>query len=100
LARAISRAVHVPVTAAFGPRYLHSTGQLHKGGPAHIVPVVLTGEPLHDLAIPGQTHTLGQLRLAQALGDAAALKEVGKKVLHLHLGADALGGIEELARGW
>ena len=100
LAAAISRAARVPVTAAYGPRYLHSTGQLHKGGPARILPVILTGDPLRDLAIPGQAHTLGQLRLAQALGDAAALAEVGRKVLHLHLGADALSGLQELARGW
>ena len=100
LAGAISRAKGVPVTAAFGPRYLHSTGQLHKGGPAHVVPVVLTAAPVRDMPIPGQPHTLGQLRLAQALGDAAALADVGRKVLHLHLGADSLKDLEELAKGW
>jgi transaldolase / glucose-6-phosphate isomerase len=100
LASAVSRSLHVPVTAAFGPRYLHSTGQLHKGGPGHIIPVVLTAEPGRDLPIPDQAHTLGQLRLAQALGDAAALTDVGRRVLHLHLGADPLAALQELARVW
>jgi len=100
LASAMSRSLRVPVTAAFGPRYLHSTGQLHKGGPARIVPIVLTSNPAGDLAIPGQEHTLGQLRLAQALGDAAALAEVGRRVLHLHLGAHAVAGLAELAANW
>ncbi len=100
LASAVGRSLHLPVTAAFGPRYLHSTGQLHKGGPAHSIPVVLTAEPGRDLSIPGQGHTLGQLRLAQALGDAAALTDVGRRVLHLHLGADPVAALQELARAW
>ena len=100
LARAVSDSLRVPVTAAFGPRYLHSTGQLHKGGPAHIVPVVLTGTPRADLAIPGQAHTLGQLRLAQAIGDIEALAKVGRKVLHLHLGGEAATALAELTEGW
>ncbi len=100
LARALSGALRVPVTAAFGPRYLHSTGQLHKGGPAHVVPVVLTGAPEADLPIPGQGHTLGQLRLAQAIGDIEALREAGRKVLHLHIGAAPAGALGEIAKGW
>ncbi len=100
LARAVSDSLRVPVTAAFGPRYLHSTGQLHKGGPAHIVPVVLTAPPLADLAIPGQAHTLGQLRLAQAIGDIEALTEVGRKVLHLRLAGDAAAALAALVEGW
>ncbi|OYW03124.1 MAG: hypothetical protein B7Z61_10960, partial [Acidobacteria bacterium 37-71-11] len=100
LAHALSNSLRVPVTAAFGPRYLHSTGQLHKGGPARIVPVVLTGTPRADLPIPGQAHTLGQLRLAQAIGDIEALAEARRKVLHLHLGADPAGALAELGKGW
>ncbi len=96
LAASLSSALHVPVTAAFGPRYLHSTGQLHKGGPNRIVPVVLTAEPSRDLPIPGQAHTLGQLRWAQAVGDAEALSEVGRKVLHLHLGKELLAALQRL----
>lgn len=96
LVESLSSALRVPVTAAFGPRYLHSTGQLHKGGPNRIVPVVLTAEPGHDLPIPGQAHTLGQLRWAQAVGDAEALSEVGRKVLHLHLGTELLAALQSL----
>jgi transketolase len=87
LAGALSARLGVPVTSGFGPRYLHSTGQLHKGGPAKLVPIVVSADPLHDLPIPGQLHTFGQLRLAQALGDVAALHEAGRRVLHLYLGA-------------
>ncbi len=72
------------VTWTFGPRYLHSTGQLHKGGPKKLFCVVLTAPNPCDLSIPGQAHTLGQLRLAQALGDVAALRSTGQRVLHLH----------------
>jgi glucose-6-phosphate isomerase len=100
LAESLSSALGVPVTAGFGPRYLHSTGQLHKGGPARFVPVVLSSEPARDLQIPGQSHTLGQLRWAQAMGDAEALTEVGRKVLHLHLERDVPGALQRLhARG-
>ncbi len=100
LGQKLSRALGVPVTAAFGPRYLHSTGPLHKGGPARLVAVILTADPAADVAIPGQAHTLGQLRLAQAAGDAAALAEVGRRVLQLHLGPDALAGLADLAAAW
>ncbi|MFH1176024.1 MAG: transketolase [Acidobacteriota bacterium] len=86
-----------PVTAAFGPRYLHSTGQLHKGGPDHVVPVVFTAPARRDVQVPGRPYTLGQLRHAQALGDARALADVGRKVLHLHLGADPAAALREIA---
>lgn len=98
LTEQMARETGAPVTAAFGPRYLHSTGQLHKGGPAGLRAVVLTADPLHDLPIPGQGHTLGQLRFAQAMGDVAALRQAGRKVSHLHVGRaltdllDTLGG--------
>ncbi len=85
-----------PVTTAFGPRYLHSTGQLHKGGPDHIVPIVLTAPAARDVAIPGRRFTLGQLRFAQAVGDVRALTEVGRRVLHLHVGDDPLGALQRL----
>ena len=98
LAAATSHRVGAPATWGFGPRYLHSTGQLHKGGPDRIRPVVLTASPRNDLAIPGQAHSLGQLRLAQALGDVAALREVGRDVLHVHLGADAAAELLAAAR--
>jgi transketolase len=97
LAGALSRRFGVPVTHAFGPRYLHSTGQLHKGGPDRIVPVILTGEPGRDIAIPGRRLTLARLRAAQATGDAQALTEVGRRVLSLHLGADPLAALRDMS---
>ena len=98
LAARLSARGGVPSTYAFGPRYLHSTGQLHKGGPNHTVPIVLTGKSQRDLTIPRQRFTLGQLRWAQALGDIEALEDAGRRVLHLHLEGDpleALGGLTQ-----
>jgi glucose-6-phosphate isomerase len=66
LAAALSRRLGVPVTTAFGPRYLHSTGQLHKGGPDRIVPVVLTSTPVRDVAVP---HASFAQRAAARSGD-------------------------------
>ncbi|HUK11853.1 MAG TPA: transketolase C-terminal domain-containing protein, partial [Thermoanaerobaculaceae bacterium] len=100
LAAAISTRLGVPVTAAFGPRYLHSTGQLHKGGAPGLVPVVITGDPGRDLAVPGRSHTLGQLRLAQALGDVAALRDAGRRVLYLHIGGDQMPALEAMRRAF
>jgi hypothetical protein len=88
-----------PVTSAFGPRYLHSTGQLHKGGPDHIVPVVLTANQAGDVAIPGRRFTLGRLRYAQAIGDLRALADVGRRVLHLHLGDEPATLLERAIAG-
>lgn len=99
VARLASTLAHrhgVPVTAAFGPRYLHSTGQLHKGGPDRMRVIVLTAEPARDVPIPGQAHTIGQLRWAQALGDLAALREVSRPVLHLHLGSGPMAALQQL----
>lgn len=98
LAAVLSRRLGVPVTTGFGPRYLHSTGQLHKGAPERLRVVLLSAEPERDVPIPGQAHTIGQLRWAQALGDLAALREVHRPVLHLHLGKDAIAGLSSLAR--
>jgi hypothetical protein len=96
LATAVGRRTGVAVTAAFGPRYLHSTGQLHKGGPDHIVPIVLTCEPARDVQIPGRRFTLGKLRYSQAIGDIHALTDVGRRVLHLHLGPDSVALLARL----
>jgi transaldolase/glucose-6-phosphate isomerase len=68
-----------------GPRYLHSTGQLHKGGPNTGVFVLITATPRADLDIPGYPFTFGTLELAQALGDFASLDAAGRRALHVHL---------------
>jgi glucose-6-phosphate isomerase len=71
----------------YGPRYLHSTGQLHKGGPNTGVFVLITAGVEHDLSIPGQPYSFGTLQLAQALGDFTSLGERRRRALHVHLPA-------------
>lgn len=74
-----------PVTFGWGPRFLHSTGQYHKGGPATGVFLQLTNEPAADLPVPGREFTLGEFIASQAAGDAAVLRDHGRPVLRLHL---------------
>jgi glucose-6-phosphate isomerase len=69
----------------YGPRYLHSTGQLHKGGANSGVFVLITATPEADLAIPGEAFSFGTLELAQGLGDFASLGATGRRALHVHL---------------
>ncbi|MFM9874693.1 MAG: hypothetical protein ACKVQS_14650 [Fimbriimonadaceae bacterium] len=68
----------------YGPRYLHSTGQYHKGGPNNGLYIVFTAEDANDPEIPGMGATFGQLKMAQALGDIGALKENNRRVVHIH----------------
>jgi len=71
-----------------GPRYLHSTGQLYKGGPDAGVFFLLTAEARDDVPIPGEPWTFGVLKQAQALGDVQALQQRGRRVLRVHLRGD------------
>ena len=73
------------VTAGFGPRFQHSTGQFHKGGPKNALFLVITAEPEKDLDIPTEGLTFGTLIRAQALGDYEALIDAKRKVLRVHL---------------
>ncbi|NVM99224.1 glucose-6-phosphate isomerase [Arthrobacter sp. SDTb3-6] len=84
-----------PVTFGWGPRFLHSTGQFHKGGPAIGVFLQVTGAAAQDLAIPDRPFTFGQLIAAQAAGDAGVLADHGRPVLRLHL-TDVATGVEQL----
>ncbi|MFW6203513.1 MAG: glucose-6-phosphate isomerase [Actinomycetota bacterium] len=84
-----------PVTFGWGPRFLHSTGQYHKGGPPTGVFLQVTGEVAEDLPIPGRPFTFGQLIAAQAAGDAEVLGDLGRPVLRLHL-TDRAAGIDQL----
>ena len=74
-----------PVTFGWGPRFLHSTGQFHKGGPPVGIYVQITAEPAQDLDVPGQDFSFGTLIAAQAAGDAQVLADHGRPVLRLHL---------------
>jgi glucose-6-phosphate isomerase len=84
-----------PVTFGWGPRFLHSTGQFHKGGPAIGVFLQVTAASPTDLAIPDRPFTFGELISAQAAGDAQVLGEHGRPVLRLHL-TDRAAGVRQL----
>jgi glucose-6-phosphate isomerase len=84
-----------PVTFGWGPRFLHSTGQFHKGGPAIGVFLQVTAASAADLAIPDRPFTFGELISAQAAGDAQVLSDHGRPVLRLHL-ADRAAGVKQL----
>jgi glucose-6-phosphate isomerase len=89
------RKVPAPVTFGWGPRFLHSTGQYHKGGPQNGVFLQLTGMAAEDVAVPGKPYSLGRLQLAQAFGDLRALRSRGRPVVRLHL-RDRAEGLAQL----
>lgn len=82
---ALAARLQRPVTYGWGPRFLHSTGQYHKGGPATGVYLQVTVAPEKDLEVPGRPFTFGQFIEAQAVGDATVLADRGRPVLRLHL---------------
>lgn len=81
-------------TLGFGPRFLHSTGQYHKGGRNNGLFLQLVDEPEVDLAVPETDYTFGRLIAGQSLGDEQALRRNGRRVLRVNLGRDVPGGIE------
>ncbi len=84
------------VTLGYGPRYLHSTGQLHKGGPNNGLFLQLVDEPEADVSVPETDYTLGTLIRAQALGDYRALVDRSRRVLRVNLGEDVAAGLAQL----
>ena len=88
--------LHVATTLGYGPRFLHSTGQLHKGGANNGLFIQLTADDGEDLAIPGEPYTFSSLKRAQALGDFLVLRNKGRRVIRVHLGADMAGGLVTL----
>ena len=90
-----------PVTFGWAPRFLHSTGQFHKGGPQVGAFLQITGAVVQDLDVPGRDYSFGRLQAAQAMGDLRALGQRSRPVLRLHL-TDRAAGLEQLlaaARG-
>jgi len=88
----------LPVLLGYGPRYMHSIGQLYKGGPASGMFLMITSEKPEDLPIPGAKYTFGQLEMAQALGDLQSLGRLGKPALRLHLTEGVPVGLSSLRR--
>jgi transaldolase/glucose-6-phosphate isomerase len=83
-------------TTGYGPRFLHSTGQLHKGGPDSGVFIQMTAPDKVDLEVPGAPYTFGILKQAQALGDFQSLIAHGRRAIQVDLGADVLSGLQRL----
>ena len=93
-ARAMTRCA---TTLGYGPRYLHSTGQLHKGGAANGLFLLLTADDEGgEIPIPGERYGFGALRFAQAAGDHQVLERRGRRVVRVHLGADVEGSLDAL----
>jgi len=86
----------VATTLGYGPRFLHSTGQLHKGGADNGVFLQMTSDDAEDLPIAGKAFSFGVLKAAQALGDFQALNARGRRVVRLHLPADVEAGLDRL----
>jgi hypothetical protein len=90
-------------TMGYGPRFLHSTGQLHKGDGGQGMFVQVTADSVRDVPIPdaagsdGSSMGFGVLKMAQALGDRQALMDAGRHVIRFHLERDVLKGLKRLA---
>ena len=93
----IARELRVATTSGYGPRFLHSTGQLHKGGGDNGVFLQLTGGPQSDISIPGEKFTFGVLARAQAIGDYESLVTRNRRALSIDLGENVEAGLEQLA---
>ena len=92
----VLRKYRIATTFGYGPRFLHSTGQLHKGGPASGIFLQLTQQRSHDLPIPGWPFSFGVLADAQALGDLQALQALGRRTMSLRLAGDPAEEIRRL----
>jgi len=90
--------LRLATTVGYGPRFLHSTGQLHKGGPNTGVFIQLVDHPSDDLPVPETNYTFGTLIQAQAIGDFQALRHRGRRVLRIHLGRDASEGLKAVRK--
>ena len=92
----IREAKKVATTLGYGPRFLHSTGQLHKGGPNSGVFVQVTCDDAEDLTIPDEPYSFGVLKAAQALGDLQSLASRQRRVIRVHVGSDVVKGLTRL----
>jgi transaldolase/glucose-6-phosphate isomerase len=86
----------VATTLGYGPRFLHSTGQLHKGGPDSGVFIQITSDDAEDLPIPGEPYSFGVLKAAQALGDFRSLSKRSRRAIRIHIGPDVAVGLRKI----
>lgn len=89
-------ALRVATTTGYGPRFLHSTGQLHKGGDDSGVFLQITADDAQDVPLPGEPFGFSVLKQAQALGDFASLASRNRRAIRIHLGADIAAGLNTL----
>ncbi len=92
----VRNAKRVATTLGYGPRLLHSTGQLHKGGKNSGVFIQVTSDAAQDFAFTGESYSFGVLAAAQALGDMKSLNSRNRRVIRIHLGADVESGLSRL----
>ena len=90
--------LHITTTLGYGPRFLHSTGQFHKGGPNTGLFLQLTADDVEDVPIPGAPYTFGIFKRAEAMGDLEALKKHGRRAGRVHLGSDTNKGLAALKK--
>jgi transaldolase/glucose-6-phosphate isomerase len=96
IAASLRDATSLPVTFEFGPRFLHSTGQLHKGGANNGLFLQLVDHPEAEMAVPSTDYTFDRLIAAQSAGDAAALTQRGRRLLRIVVGEEiALADIRD-----
>ena len=98
LRHALRDRLRVATTLGYGPRFLHSTGQLHKGGANNgvFIQFVAPDADGGELPIPGQGYDFGTLKAAQALGDLQSLATHGRRAIRIDLGSDIAGGLAKL----
>jgi len=100
----IQKKYKLATTVGFGPRFLHSTGQLHKGDAGNGLFIQFTADSPNDLAIPdapgsdNSSISFGVLKMAQALGDRQALLDAGRRVIRFHLGENVIEGLEKVTQ--
>jgi transaldolase/glucose-6-phosphate isomerase len=94
---AVRDAKQVATCLGFGPRFLHSTGQIYKGGPNRGVILQVTCDDTHDVPVPGQRYTFGVVKAAQARGDFGVLVARARRALRVHLSGDIPEGLTTLA---
>jgi transaldolase/glucose-6-phosphate isomerase len=97
IASALETKFHVPVTVGYGPRYLHSTGQFHKGGPNRGFFIELISEGMAEVPLPGRGYGFSEFIVAQALGDYDSLVTQGRKVLRVDVGKNRKKGLLTLS---